>query len=76
LGDPAPGVGKACHYVAATRCANEGGTCTVPAGTVATVLYGAGGRYHLRSGVSASVACSNAVFGDPNFGVAKGCWLR
>jgi hypothetical protein len=48
----------------------------VPAGTVATVLYGAGGRYHLRSGVSASVACSNAVFGDPNFGVAKGCWLR
>ena len=76
FGDPAPGVGKACHYVAATRCANEGGTCTVPAGTVATVLYGAGGRYHLRSGVSASVACSNAVFGDPNFGVAKGCWLR
>jgi hypothetical protein len=76
FGDPAPGVAKSCYYVAAKKCADERGTCTVAAGATATVLYGGNGRFHLRSGASGAVACSNATFGDPIPGVRKACWLR
>jgi hypothetical protein len=51
-------------------CAVEGGVCTVP-GTV-TVRYGANGTYATRS-VTGSIACTNEVWGDPLFGVFKGC---
>jgi hypothetical protein len=40
---------------------------------VADVWYGAGTRWNVRPGVSGSVPCTNAVFGDPLFGTGKGC---
>ncbi|OGB00746.1 MAG: hypothetical protein A3E25_03720, partial [Burkholderiales bacterium RIFCSPHIGHO2_12_FULL_69_20] len=55
----------------ALYCANEGGTCTLPVGTTATVYYGNNSSYAARTGVSGSLACSNAVFGDPLYGVVK-----
>lgn len=76
FGDPVAGSGKSCYYVAATKCSNERSTCTVPAGTTSTVLYGASGRFHTRSGVTGALACSNASFGDPSPGTLKACWLR
>ncbi len=54
-------------------CASENGTCTLPTGVTATVLYGASGRYNYVTGRTGSVACTNAVFGDPFVGTAKGC---
>jgi uncharacterized repeat protein (TIGR02543 family) len=57
----------------ATACASEGQTCTLPAGSTASVWYGASGGWALRTGVSGSIVCSSAVFGDPLIGVAKSC---
>ncbi len=54
-------------------CAVEGGVCSVPAGSVATVTYGANGTYATRTGVTGSLGCNNNVFGDPIYGVAKSC---
>ena len=48
--------------------------CAVPAGSKATVLYGAAGKFHARGGVTGSVACNNATFTDPIYGTAKACW--
>lgn len=77
FGDPLYGTGKACYYVAAVKCGVENATCTVPAGTTATVLYGANGRYIGRvvPGGTA-VACNNTTFTDPLVGSKKACWLR
>ncbi len=58
----------------ALHCANEGGTCTLPAGATATVYYGNDVSYAVKTGVSGTVACSNGVFGDPLSGVVKKCW--
>ncbi|MFO1272396.1 MAG: AbfB domain-containing protein [Rubrivivax sp.] len=74
FGDPISGTGKACRYLAMTKCASENGTCAVPAGSKATVLYGAAGKFHARGGVTGSVACNNATFTDPIYGTAKACW--
>jgi hypothetical protein len=53
-----------------TFCANEGATCAFT-GTK-QVRYGANGTYTVRT-VTGSVACTNATFGDPLFGVVKHC---
>ncbi len=74
FGDPIAGTSKSCRYLAMTRCASENGTCNVPAGGKATVLYGAAGKFHARGGVTGSVACNNATFADPIVGTAKACW--
>jgi hypothetical protein len=55
-------------------CASEGGTCTLPVGATAMVQYGANGYLATRTGVTGSVACTNAVFGGPINGTAKTCW--
>jgi len=80
--DPLFGVVKRCAYSDTTgtpapapstnwqTCAPEGGTCTV-SGT-RTVRYGANGSYYTKT-VTGSVACNNAVWGDPIFGVVKAC---
>ncbi len=92
FGDPAPGVVKQCFYVADTsppppppsspwtRCGAEGGACALPGVGDYSVLYGAdsaSGRSVTRDfrGVS-SVACNNATFGDPAFGIAKQCFYQ
>ncbi|TQK05266.1 hypothetical protein [Herbaspirillum sp. SJZ107] len=72
FGDPTPNVAKTCSYAATawTQCANEGGTCSF-SGTH-EVRYGSGTTFVSRT-VTGSVACSNAVFGDPTPNVAKTC---
>ncbi|WP_194711056.1 hypothetical protein [Noviherbaspirillum soli] len=51
-------------------CAAENGTCSF-SGT-RQVRYGANGTYAYKSATD-SISCSNAVFGDPVYGVAKSC---
>jgi hypothetical protein len=53
-----------------TRCAVEGGVCTVP--TSVTVRYGANGTYAYKT-VTGSVGCTNNIWGDPLFGIVKAC---
>ncbi len=53
-----------------TQCASEGQYCSF-SGT-RNVQFGANGIYVYRM-VTNGTACSNAVFGDPIFGVAKRC---
>lgn len=53
-----------------TFCANEGGTCTF-SGT-REVRYGAPGYYNTKV-FTGSVACTNAVFGDPKRATNKTC---
>jgi large repetitive protein len=67
---PAPGPTPP---ASATACGAEGQTCTVPAGSTATVWFGADTRWVSRAGVTGSIACSVATFGDPAVGVVKSC---
>jgi hypothetical protein len=53
-----------------TACASEGGTCSF-SGT-REVRYGSGTTFVTRT-VTGSIACSNAVFGDPTPNVVKSC---
>ena len=57
----------------ALACGNEGTVCTLPVGATATVWYGAGTTWASKTGVVGSIACSNAVFGDPVAGTVKSC---
>ncbi|GAB6845825.1 hypothetical protein HNR00_004206 [Methylorubrum rhodinum] len=56
-----------------TRCATENQTCAF-SGT-RTVRYGANGTYATRT-AAGPIACNNATFGDPLYGVAKACDLQ
>jgi Family of unknown function (DUF6055)/Bacterial Ig domain len=60
----------------AVDCAAEWQTCQMPDSRSYTVYYGASGGYNTRAGVTGSVACTNAVFGDPLPGVAKRCYRK
>ena len=60
----------------AVACANEGQTCTLPAGRIATVWYGANTAWVLRTNVTGSIGCNNATFGDPLYGTVKSCRYR
>lgn len=53
-----------------TQCAVENGMCSF-AGT-RQVRYGARGIYATRT-ATGSIACNNATFGDPLYGVIKAC---
>ena len=55
-----------------TYCAAENGDCAF-SGT-RTVEYGAGTSFTQRS-LSGGTPCDNAVFGDPDVGVVKACFL-
>ncbi|WP_194842446.1 alpha-L-rhamnosidase C-terminal domain-containing protein [Endozoicomonas sp. OPT23] len=79
FGDPISGVVKSCEVEELpqaqwTQCATEGQTCNVPA--LSEVRYGANETYSAVQQVSSSVGCSNTVFGDPIYGVAKSCEYR
>ena len=56
-----------------TICAAEFGVCAFT-GTE-EVRYGANGSYFYKS-LTGGTACTNSVFGDPIFGIAKQCALR
>ena len=53
-----------------TACANEGGTCAF-SGTQ-QVRYGTPTQYVVQT-VTGGTPCTNAVFGDPAYGIAKSC---
>jgi hypothetical protein len=53
-----------------TTCASEGGVCSI-SGTH-QVRFGANGNYSIKT-VTGPVACTNAVFGDPAYKMAKTC---
>jgi hypothetical protein len=78
-GDPVPNTRKGCYVaplggpVGYTACAAEDGTCSFD-GYARTVAYGANGLFVSRV-FSSSTPCTNAVFGDPVFGVAKMCYV-
>ena len=55
-----------------THCAAENQTCSFT-GT-ATVAYGTNGKFAYGS-LTNGTACTNTVFGDPNYGVIKGCFV-
>jgi len=54
-------------------CANEGSVCILPAGITATVSYGANLKFFSKTGVTGSIGCNNATFGDPISGIVKSC---
>jgi len=58
----------------ATECANEHGVCAIPAGSTATVFYGANGKWTYENGMSGKIGCNNGVFGDPVRGTVKKCF--
>ncbi|HEX4832411.1 MAG TPA: alpha-L-rhamnosidase C-terminal domain-containing protein [Trebonia sp.] len=79
FGDPDYGVAKSCYTGPVTTgpsgssyCAPENGTCSF-AGT-RTVAYGAGSSFSDKS-LTGGTPCGNAVFGDPDYGVVKACFL-
>lgn len=80
FGDPAVNSVKTCYLMAApptfstwTACSAESGTCSFT-GT-REVAFGANGQYFYRS-VTGGTACNNTVFGDPNFGAVKSCYVQ
>ena len=80
FGDPAPGTAKACYltgpppsFATWTTCAAENGSCSF-SGTH-EVAYGTDGQYSYGS-FSGGTSCGNGVFGDPDSGVAKTCYVQ
>jgi alpha-L-rhamnosidase len=79
FGDPDYGFTKSCYTGpvitgpgGSTFCAPENGLCSFT-GTQ-TVAYGAGSSFTQKS-LTAGTPCTNAVFGDPAYGVVKSCFL-
>jgi len=78
FGDPIFGTVKQCAIRSTappewTFCAPEGGVCAFT-GT-REVRYGANGSFVYKT-LTDGTPCTNAVFGDPIFGVVKSCELR
>ncbi|HEY3870632.1 MAG TPA: hypothetical protein VGM10_19875 [Actinocrinis sp.] len=80
FGDPDNGVYKACYVETAAaaadtwqQCAAENGTCSY-SGTM-SVAFGAGGKFDYATLGGGGTACTDAVFGDPDFGTVKACYL-
>jgi hypothetical protein len=60
------------------KCADEGGTCAIPAGAQYEVLYGVmgGGSVTKTLAGGQSVGCNNGIFTDPAVGMAKSCYYK
>ena len=56
-----------------TFCASENGTCSFT-GTM-SVAFGANGKFNYQT-LTGGTPCTNAVFGDPNYGTAKSCYTQ
>jgi alpha-L-rhamnosidase len=79
FGDPDYGITKSCYVgpvtagpAGSTYCAPENGICSFT-GT-ATVAYGANGTFTDKS-LTSGTPCDNAVFGDPDYGTVKACFV-
>jgi alpha-L-rhamnosidase len=80
LPDPDYGALKSCYVGAVTTgpsgttyCAPENGLCAF-SGT-RTVEFGAGSSFTSKS-LTGGTPCNNTVFGDPDYGVVKACFLE
>jgi hypothetical protein len=73
FGDPDVGVAKSCYYYMRTDCAAENSTCSFT-GT-GDVAFGAASSWVGFPSVGNSIACNDATFGDPDYGVAKACYV-
>lgn len=58
----------------AIKCASQHGICALPAGKTATVWYGFGLFFKVKTGMSGNVTCDNATFGDPLKFFPKSCY--
>ena len=56
-----------------TECAAENGTCSYSG--VMTIAFGANGDYHYATLGGGGTACTDAVFGDPDYDTVKACYL-
>jgi hypothetical protein len=69
---------KKCFYLdcktTGTQCADEWGTCNLPANQKCSILYGVDTRWTSKSGLKGAVSCTNTVFGDPAYGTVKKCF--
>jgi len=80
FGDPDVGVAKACYIhqdTGPTRyafCVSEGRLCTFSGH--ANVAFGADGKFNYEYGITGPISCSDPVFGDPDSGVVKGCYIK
>lgn len=79
LGDPDYGIAKSCYIGAvitgpsgSTLCAPENDLCSFTGSR--TVAFGAGTSFADKT-ISGGTPCDNAVFGDPDYGVVKACYL-
>lgn len=78
FGDPIKGTVKTCSNssevnsssISYTQCASEWGTCTFSGKRI--VRYGGNGQFNYQLATS-SIACTNAIFGDPIKGTVKTC---
>ena len=80
FGDPILGTAKSCYLVTPpanaatwTSCAAENQTCAFT-GTH-EVAFGVNGHYFYGSFTSGT-ACNVSIFGDPNYGTIKSCFLQ
>ena len=78
FGDPDYGITKSCYAgpvttgpSGSTFCAPENGLCSFT-GTQ-TVAFGAGSSFTDKT-LTAGTPCTDAVFGDPDYGVVKACF--
>ena len=72
----APAVPSATPDFGSFWCANENQTCFVPWGSTATIWYGWGDRWVVRSGLTGTAYCKNDVHGDPVIGTVKSCYMK
>ena len=79
FGNPAKGVTKACFTLADvgpagyTYAGTEGGHVNITG--LADVVYGSQGKFNRKTGVTGGIDCNNTVFGDPDVGVHKSCYV-
>src|ERR1019366_8873980 len=84
FGDPDYGYTKACYTQAVaappsggltgyTFCASENGTCSFTGTT--SVGYGGNGKFNYQT-LTGGTPCTNAVFGDPDYGYTKACYTQ
>jgi alpha-L-rhamnosidase len=82
LADPDYGVVKSCYTgpvppagpsgVTTTYCAHENDLCAFTGTT--TVYFGSGGDWTSKA-LTGGTSCTDTVFGDPDYGVVKACFL-
>lgn len=83
FGDPDVGAAKTCYYsllptgpaggpAGFSLCSNEGGYCAFSGSQL--VAFGAGTAFAFQN-LSDGTSCSTGVFGDPNRGVYKACYV-